>query len=481
MATTAPPPTSSASDPQELTFSEYLKQEWRPTLGCTEPASIAYGCSLASLAAGDGEVVDVTLLCDPRMYKNCYAVGIPHSQSKTGIQWAVAIGASFTHEAIRRNLKLECFSATDEAVLAHATFLMTHNRVHVTVRKDVEADTDLLVDCTVTRAPAVKGRCVITQHHTNVTLVARDGVPVNVDALLNGESPSPLSTTEPSGKEATPKRISIYDRLCKMSFTELFRLARSITPEDREMIRLGSECNLAICAEGMKGFRETLNPASSSDAYSRAAITVFHGVHARMCGTACKVYCLAGSGNKGITSSVPLNIVGRHLGIPQNLIEESLAMACLVTSLTTAHLGTLSAICGCNNAAGIGLAAGLVMMNNGGERELSLACNNMVGNVAGMICDGAKMGCALKAMTAVDAAFRAVHLAMSGIGIPSSDGIVGASGITSLVNLGKVACLGMRHMDEEILHIMEQKLADSELQGCTLHNHSSTTTTPHDS
>jgi L-cysteine desulfidase len=146
-------------------------------------------------------------------------------------------------------------------------------------------------------------------------------------------------------------------------------------------------------------------------------------------------------------------------GYPNRLTEEALALACLVTSATTHHLGTLAAVCGCSNAAGIGLAAGLVLIEKGGTKEISLAINNMVGNVTGMICDGAKIGCALKTMTAVDAAFRSSTLAMSGVGIPSSDGIVGGSGPESLKNLGRISNQGMLSADSEILRIMREKLA----------------------
>ena len=173
------------------------------------------------------------------------------------------------------------------------------------------------------------------------------------------------------------------------------------------------------------------------------------------------VMSLSGSGNKGITTSVPLHLWAEEQGIDEKRKLRGLALALLVTSATTHHLGTLSAVCGCSNAAGIGLAAGLVYLEEGGDEAISLALNNMVGNVSGMICDGAKIGCALKTMTSVDAAFRAMSLALSGIGIPFSDGIVGQDGVASLKNLGRIATDGMATMDTEILKIMEEKLRGS--------------------
>ena len=106
----------------------------------------------------------------------------------------------------------------------------------------------------------------------------------------------------------------------------------------------------------------------------------------------------------------------------------------------------------------MGLAAGLVLLQGGDLPAISLAVNNIVGNVTGMICDGAKIGCALKTMTSVDAAFRAASLAMNGMGIPATDGIVGESGMASLANLGKIANQGMAAMDGQILQIMQAKL-----------------------
>jgi L-cysteine desulfidase len=167
---------------------------------------------------------------------------------------------------------------------------------------------------------------------------------------------------------------------------------------------------------------------------------------------------LSGSGNKGIVCAVPIEVAADAWGASRAAREEALALAALVTSLTTHHLGTLSAVCGCSNAAGIGLAAGLVQLQGGSAEQVSLAVNNMVGNVTGMVCDGAKIGCALKTMTAVDAAFRASTLALAGIGIPASDGIVGGDGIRSLHNLGRIATRGMVSVDREILDIMREKM-----------------------
>jgi len=170
------------------------------------------------------------------------------------------------------------------------------------------------------------------------------------------------------------------------------------------------------------------------------------------------VMTAGGSGNKGITCSVPVLLWGRERGVPRERLDEALALAVLVTSAATHHLGSLSAICGSSNAAGLGVAAGVVWLEGGGVEEISRAATNMVGNVAGTICDGAKIGCGLKALTAVDAAARCAQLALSGMAIPETDGIVGADGPSSLANLGRLARGGGPALDREIIAIMRAKL-----------------------
>jgi L-cysteine desulfidase len=418
-----------------MRFSDYLSEEWKPALGCTEPASIAYAASSAA-AQAHGDIRAVHLLCDARIYKNCYAVGIPHSGHKTGLRWALAIGSLLPDPSA----KLEVFKQVTPEVLAEAGRLIDSGAVTIEVEP---RRAELLVDCRVVRAGGV-GRAVIEREHTRLVRLERDG---QVIEATGGEAVDPATAPE-----------SVRAALASRSFEELLELARSATEEDRALLRHGAELNIAIARHGLTLFPRPFMDLIGVDPLTRLSRLVCAGVYARMSGEDFTVMSLAGSGNKGVVASVPLTLYGREIGAPQALIDTALGFTCLVTSSTTHHLGTLSAVCGCSNAAGIGLAGGLVLLQGGGPRELSLAINNMVGNVTGMICDGAKIGCALKTMTSVDAAFRAASLAMSGIGIPASDGIVGADARESLAHLERIATRGMTSMDGQILEIMQEKL-----------------------
>ena len=420
-----------------MRISDYLEREWRPALGCTEPASIAYAAAQAA-AQAEGPIRAAHLVCDPRIYKNCYAVGIPHSGGRAGILQSLAIGAQLPDP----DAGLECFKGITPAVLAGVDEMLRADAV--TVQVDASRQ-ELYVDCRVQGAEG-SGRAVIEGEHTRLIRLERAGVA----AALPGDAGDAEQGSGP-----------IREALAGLSFHALIALAESIGPEDEVRLRDGIAMNVAIARHGLGLFPRRFIQLTGNDLESRLSRLVCAGVHARMSGEDLPVMSLAGSGNKGITTSVPLHLWAEEQGLDPVRTLRALTLALLVTSATTHHLGTLSAVCGCSNAAGMGLAAGLVYLEEGDEETMSLALNNMVGNVSGMICDGAKIGCALKTMTSVDAAFRAMALALSGIGIPVSDGIVGRDGAASLRNLGRIATDGMKTMDTEILRIMEEKLRDA--------------------
>ncbi|HEX9082721.1 MAG TPA: L-serine ammonia-lyase, iron-sulfur-dependent, subunit alpha [Holophagaceae bacterium] len=416
-----------------MRFSEYLDAEWKPALGCTEPAAVAHAAALAASQAR-GAVRRVVLRVDARTYKNCHAVGIPNSGRRTGILWALALGVRLPDAS----LGLRCFESVSEAVIAEAGALIDQDVLQVEV--DAE-NLDLCIDCIVTGTEG-SGRAVLAREHTRLVLLEADGRRVGG---VDGAAP------EDAG--------AVREALARMSIRDLMAFAQTLTPEDRQRLREGAARNLAMAEHGVSLMPEGFVPPEGHDPLTRYSRLVSAGVYARMSGEPLGVVSLAGSGNKGITVSVPVTLWGRGKGHPQDRIDEALAFACLMTSSTTFRLGTLSSICGAANAAGIGIASGLVLLEGGTPEQVDLAIGNMVGNLAGMICDGAKIGCAMKTMTGADAAFRSATLALAGFGIPATDGIVGADGESSLANLGRLAQRGMTGVDAEVLDIMQGKLS----------------------
>ncbi|HLP30922.1 MAG TPA: L-serine ammonia-lyase, iron-sulfur-dependent, subunit alpha [Geothrix sp.] len=416
-----------------MNLTEYLSAEWRPALGCTEPAAVAYAACLAA-AQGRGEPRMARLVLDARTYKNCHAVGLPNSDHKTGILWALALGAVLPDPTPG----LQIFGSVTPEALTQAARLLDRGAIHVEVDP---SRTELYLDCTVACAEGV-GRAVLEQEHTRLVRLEADGVPVPV-------------TSAAAGCDGGDR---VREQVGRMSLAELAALAASPTEADRARLREGVAWNLAMAEHCVGHLPPGFVPGAEADPWLRIPRLVSAGVLGRMSGEPLTVMSLAGSGNKGITVSVALTLWGRHGGHSEARIEEALALACLLTTATTQKLGTLSAICGASNAAGIGIAAGLVYLGGGGPAQMDLAIHNMVGNLAGLICDGAKIGCAMKAMTGVEAAFRSASLALAGFGIPETDGIVGATGEASLANLGRLAQRGMAGADTEILDIMQAKL-----------------------
>lgn len=416
-----------------MLISDFLRAEWKPALGCTEPAAVAWA---AALAAGtcQGPVRQVRLVCDPRIYKNCYAVGLPNTGRKTGILWTLAIGAHLEDSS----LGLLCFDGTTTETLLQAQNLLADQGVHVQVDPQ---RTELFIDVTVEREGG-HGRAVIERDHSNLVRLESDGR---------------VLQDRPAG-DGTSASASIRAQVSGMSVQELMDLARSLSPSDRKTLRAGVDFNLEIAQVGATLLPEPFLHLPEADGRSRAVNRVGAGVAARMSGVSRTVMTLAGSGNKGITVSLPVWIWGQEAGHPEARIEEALALAFLMTSATTHHLGTLSAACGSAIAAGAGIAAGVVMLEGGSAHETGLAVSSVVATLAGMICDGAKVGCAMKTATGVETAFRAADLALSGKGIPTSNGIVGKDSETSLLYLGLVVTKGMAAVDAEILDIMQKKL-----------------------
>jgi L-cysteine desulfidase len=419
-----------------MLFSDYLGAEWRPALGCTEPAAVAWATALASNACV-GPVKQVRLICDPRIYKNCYAVGLPNSGGKIGLLWALAIGANL--EDGSRGLR--SFESTTPETLDLAQCLLDQRAVEVEV--DVRR-TELFIDVTVVCEGGV-GRAVVEREHTNLTCLEQNGQRFPIQESLR----------------ALSHVASIRASLAGMRIEEMMAFARSLTLEDRAILREGIAFNTDVARKGMCLVPEKFIHSQMRDGQGRAEMYVCAGVTARMSGVSQTVMTLAGSGNKGITVSIPIWLWGTESGHTEERIDEALAFACLITSATTHHLGTLSAACGSAIAAGAGIAAGLVMLDGGDAYQAGLAMSNVVGTLAGMICDGAKVGCSMKTVTGVEAAFRAANYAIAGQGIPATNGIVGKSGETSLIYLGLVVSRGMANVDAEILDIMQKKLKES--------------------
>jgi L-cysteine desulfidase len=197
--------------------------------------------------------------------------------------------------------------------------------------------------------------------------------------------------------------------------------------------------------------------ASLGDLAAYASACTAAASDARMAGCSLPVMTAAGSGNMGITATVPVSSVARRLGRTEKETLRAVALSLLVTIYVKSRMGTLSAICGCAVASSVGAACGIAYLYEGGFPQVEAAAINMIADISGMICDGAKAGCALKIATAVSSAMQCAQLALKGVVISDTDGIVCGDGDGTIRNLGRLANPGMVDTDRVILDMMLNK------------------------
>ena len=379
---------------------EVFAHEVYPAFGCTEPISCAYAAAVAAAELGE-PVESLRLLVDPGTYKNGAAVVVPRSDGAKGNLVAAALGAVIA----RPERKLELLDETTDELLGKAKAMCDEGRCEIECVADKN---DFRVEAIVAGG-GHEARCVLAGGHTHVAMVEKDGRPAaGFDAAAKGADES-LPAYRPALK--------------RMSIENIFAQAELIDDEDRAYIRRGVEMNLALSYLGFEvggtaaQLREMREDGFlTEDMFYRAKLAVASAVDARMAGASQAAMTSGGSGNQGIVATLTPWLVGREMGVDAGRIERSIAAAHLMNAYVKCYVGELSVICGCAMSAGIATAASIVYQQQGADlRRITLAVGNVIGDLGGLICDGAKPGCAMKAVTAVDSAVRSALMALEGI------------------------------------------------------------------
>ena len=432
-------------------FIRILNSEMELATGCTEPGAVALtaaeaGCALRR--AGANTVEEVLVSASVNIIKNAMSAGIPGT-SYEGMDYAAAIGA-VGGDPVHL---LEVMNYVAPEQVEQAAALVKAGKVKVEV---AQVPQKLYVDVTV-KGEGHTGRAVVRDLHTNVVLVQQDGETTLDKTNAAAQSPDGRDLVPPEEIAAFLTVKSIWDYCTE----ELDPLHDPI-----DIIRSAVKVNTAISEEGLSkeyglaiGRNLELNCRKglmTRDLTTNAMIIASAGADARMAGAPVSVVANSGSGNQGITCTMPVVACA----IRQEKSDEELARALIMSHLTSIHirhhLGRLSAHCGAM-VAGTAAACGIALLLGGGLKEMEMTVRNMVGNIAGMICDGAKSSCALKVASAVGAGIQAVMLALEGSAVPGNEGIVDADIETCIANLGRLGSTGMRETDKVILDIMLHK------------------------
>ena len=417
---------------------EVLAHEVFPALGCTEPIAVAYAASLAAAEVG-GAVEAIHIVVDPGVFKNGFAVSVPNTRGKKGNLIAGALGALIAEPA----LKMEILETVKAEQLDRAKALIESGKATIDCDR---ARKRLFIEATV-RTEAGTARAEIRESHTHLFQLEKNG--------------RILFTDDSTGGAAAGHKKAIRE----MKITGLVDLARRLDAEDARYIRRGIDMNLAISEAGRrlkkvgyyvsdlcsKGYLE-------NDIFSSAKILTASAVDARMAGISLPVMSSGGSGNQGVVAILVPYHLGRHFRIEEATILESIALSHMINSYIKCFTGELSPLCGCAIASGVGAAAAVVYQQCGKDAaKITLAVNNVISDLGGMLCDGAKGGCALKVASSTDSAIRAAYMAINGHGITHREGFVGKTAEESIRHLSRISRLGMEKADDTMLGIMIEK------------------------
>ena len=420
---------------------EWIHAGIKPALGCTEPGAVALAAAYAGKELGEEPVTRIEITVDPNVYKNGVAVGVPGT-GRVGLEIAAALGALIRDPS----LELSVLRNITPELLMRAEKLLASGNVNVSL-KDRQG---LYVGVTVFSGDHY-ARALLEDGHTRLTHLSCNG-----ESLLQlqcGNESGFSSETQPDWEQATlagliEAAVSLpMDEL--LFFEECIRMNTAAARSGMEK-RLG----MAIGATFQELIRDKL---LTDDLINSAKIQTAAAADARMSGENIPVMSVAGSGNHGLTAILPVVSVAERLSIPREKLHRALAVSAVTTLYIKRFTGNLSALCGCAVAAATGACAGIVWMMGGNHAQIAAAVKNMIANLTGMICDGGKVGCALKLSAAAGVAVETALLSMKNVLVPETNGIIFASVDDTIRNLGRVSNPGMLETDKVIIEIMREK------------------------
>ena len=407
-----------------------LHKELIPAMGCTEPIAIAYASAIAKTALGavpERVRIDVS----GNVIKNVKSVFIPHTGNLKGIEAAAAAGIV----AGDPYCELEVISHVTEKEIAEISAYRENTPIEV-----VRADGNCVFSIRITvMAGEHRASVLLTNKHTHVERVVRDG------EVLYAAKP-----------EKVVREESHYELLNVESIVDF---ADTVDIEDvREVLQRQIAYNTAIAEEGLRGeygsqIGKVLLAAYGDGVANKAKAYAAAGSDARMNGCELPVVINSGSGNQGMTASLPVIVYAKEMGVSHEMLLRALVVSNLITVRLKTGIGALSAYCGATSA-GCGAAAGVTYLHGGKYREIAHTVVNGLAINSGVICDGAKASCAAKIASSVEAGLLGMHMYMQGKQFVGGDGIVTKGVENTIDNVSDMAREGMKDTDREIIEIM---------------------------
>ena len=423
------------------------------SIGCTEPVAVAYAATAAYQHVG-GTVSSIECMISVNVLKNAMSVGIPGSDRK-GIPYAVALGVSGGDWT----KGLELFEGVDEQKSAEAAELASRGIIDISLYTGGEK----IYIYTKVRSDRGVAEALIRGGHDTLEWIKVDGETVYGDNPGTGVDTE--AQTETSGRE---EQVLSYTELEGLSMEELVRMVEKLEEGRLEYLVEGVEINRRAAEHGLKsspamalgsGLASLAEEGISDHSLSSmVAQYVAAAADSRMGGGMIHIKGCAGSGNHGITYFLTAGLAyERHRRKAVRSLARTLAMGLLIVRYVKAYTGLLTPTCGVTVSAAPAAAAAIVYALGGTPDQMTAAVKLIYGNIAGILCDGAKHGCALKSSTSARTAIEAAFLALRGVEIPESDGIVDRDLPSSLEHLRRLQNEGLMDADKTMLDILTEK------------------------
>ena len=421
---------------------DILKAEVKPAVGCTEPVAVALACAKAKELLGE-EVVKNKILVSPNVYKNAMCVGIPGTD-RLGLKIAVAMGLVGGKSEDGLTL-LE--GLTEEQVRESERYVDT---TPISI-EPLDTKEKVVIDVTL-EGENNKSRVIIKTKHDNFVFIQQNDL-VLLDQVDGYAEKAEVQTEE--------KTENIMDNI---TIQEIVTNIENMDLEDIKFLLDGIEMNTDMAKYGLenkigigvgRGIKESIEEGLLGDGImTKAMLLTAAASDARMGGAKLPVMSSNGSGNHGLTAILPIVAYAQKYPQSDEKMAKALAISHLITAYVKNFTGRLSAVCGCGVAASTGASAGISWLMDGNINHIYGAIENMIADLSGMICDGAKAGCALKLSSAASAAVQSAVIDKQGYSVPALNGIVGTRVEESIQNLGRVSDKGMQITDEIILNVM---------------------------
>lgn len=433
------------SEETRKSYIELIKQEVKPALGCTEPIAVALAVARSREELG---TIPTKILIEvsANILKNGMGVGIPGT-GMIGLDIAAALGAVCGNSAN----SLEVLKGVTEENVIEAKDLVADDLINIAIAK---TDEKLYIKAICT-TDGHSATTIISGMHDNIIYIEKDG-----KIILDKQHQTQQERDENSANEAKDTKsfgltvASIYEFATTEPYLnikfilEAAKLNRRLAAEGLTFnygLKVGksirNQMNINVFGSGLLTYSMSLTAAASD---------------ARMAGCTLPAMSNSGSGNQGITVTLPVVAASEKLNCSLEQLARALIISHLIAIHIKSYLGRLSALCGCV-VASTGSASGITYLMGGGYDQVTYSIKNMIGNVTGMVCDGAKVGCAMKVSSGVSSAVQSAILAVDNICISDNDGIIENDIEKTIYNLGKVGSVGMQMTDNVMLDIMVRK------------------------